>query len=441
MAQKWNLQDIRKVSGDKALPRIVPTAKTQQDIYYKAPKEESSIPEADPDVLSLDIVDGNTSKKKYIFIVSAVVLVIFMLGIAVNIMLQGAVVTIKPHTKDISVQAEFTAHKEPKTNGLAYELLTLEAEGERQVSAAGKEKVQTQSEGKLFVYNTGTTPQRLVKNTRFETKDGLIFRIKESIEVPPAKKSTDSSLTPGSVAADVFADAPGEAYNIEPTRFTVPGLKGSDQFNLIYAESTATFTGGFDGEKYIIQEDEMGTALQELHLELRNSLLAKLDESKPAGFVYYDTAIAFTFETQPPSEFGESLATIKEKAILQVPLFEIHDFASFLARETIPDYKGDMVSFSDPRTLQFSYLDPLQTVSDLRQKTELTFMLRGTTRLIWEFNTEELTKKLLGIEKDAASQVFAKYPGIKNAQVEIRPFWSSTFPKDIKNVTVNTVVE
>ena len=195
--------------------------------------------------------------------------------------------------------------------------------------------------------------QRLIKNTRFENPDGLIFRIKESVEVPVAEKDAKGALVPGVVTAEVFADGTGEPYNIPPTRFSVPGLKGTDQFKTVYGESTLTMSGGFEGDRYIINDEELETKKQELHLELRNSLLERLKTERPSGFIVFEHAVTFTFETEPATSYGNSLATIKEKAYLHVPIFKEAEFAQYLAESTIAGYESEPVRIIEPEKLVF----------------------------------------------------------------------------------------
>ncbi len=246
---------------------------------------------------------------------------------------------------------------------------------------------------------------------------------------------------PGKVVTDVFADKAGEEYNIAPSRFTVPGLKGSEQFDAIYAESSAVFTGGFDGEKYIIDEAELQTAKQQLHIELRDTLIAQLREQVPAGFILYETAITFVFESLPSTEYGDSLATIKEQARLQVPIFKAKEFATYIAEKSIPDYKDEPVYILDPSTLAFSYTDPLTAQADIAGYTSLDFTIKGTAKIIWEFDGEKLKKDLLNLQKNEATTVFSNYRAIANAEAEIRPFWVSSYPADTDEIEVVTIIK
>ena len=456
MAQKWNLQDIRPAGGRDKRLRAPRTSRPDmeertegneraehrgsQDITPRRQPEAHSKrmqEELDPDLASIDIINGRTSKRKRIIVSSVIVAVILVAGFFVNTLLGGAEILVYPKFKDITVQATFTAHKEPGANELGYELLSFEANSERQVKATGEEEVSERSTGSIFIYNEfSQSSQRLIKNTRFESPEGLIYRIDESVEIPGYTEDEDGSIVPGVITAEVFADGTGEQYNISPTRFVVPGLEGSEQYDSIYAESTDSFNGGFEGKRFIIDEAELQTAKQALHLELRDALLARLENEKPAGFVVYQEAVTFAFDTLPATEYGSNLATIKERARLQVPIFEDKEFATFLAENTVAGYEGAPVTVDDPYSLEFSYPSPTTTTSDISELTQIPFNLTGSSRVIWDFDEEQLSQDLVGLSKTALPSVLSGYPAIERAEAVVRPFWRQSFPADASEVEV-----
>ncbi len=442
MSQKWNLQDIRPAGAKKVQTRIDVTGTPRQDISARRPRVQ--VPEdmpRDPDVSTIDILDGNSEKRKRVFISITIVLVILVVGFFINTLMGGAEVIVYPKYKDVTVQATFTAKTDPQVDELSYELLTLEASGERQVTAKGEEKVSERATGKITIYNTySTAPQRLIKNTRFATPEGLVFRINESVEVPGSTKDAKGAIVPGEVAAEVFADGTGEQYNIKPTRFLLPGLAGSEQYEKIYAESIIDFTGGYEGMKFVMDEAEFKTTEQALQLELRDALLTRLEKERPAGFVLYDSAVTFHFVSLPATEYGNGMATIKEEAKLQVPIFKEAEFADYLARSTVKGFEKSPVELPNPQTLKFSYVSPTTTSSDISQNTSIEFNLRGDTRLIWTFDAEKLKADIATLSKTALPAIVNKYPAITKFEAKVKPFWKQSFPDDVKNIEVTTVV-
>ena len=443
MSQKWNLQDIRPANSHKATQRPQNIRQESNETVTNRPRPASPRREViDQDLATIDIIDGNSQKRKRVIITAIITVLILGLGYVISTVLSGADITVHPMTKDVLVQSEITAYSQPQPNELSYEILSLDASSEKQVKATGKQNVKMQASGKIFVYNTkSTAPQKLVANTRFEDSNGHIFRIKTPIEVPGATKDAQGQFVPGKVTAEVFADEPGEQYNIKPTRFTLPGLKGSEQFDNVYGESTSDFTGGFNGEKYIIDDAELQTAQQQLHLELRDTLLKQMKEKIPSGFTLYENIVTFVYETLPATEYGDSLATIKEHAVLHIPIFKNDEFASFIAKKAVPNYSGEPVYLDNPQTLNVSYTDQTVPQSDISQLPQLTFTVTGNTKIIWKFDEAKLKNDLLGIKKGDALSVLSKYTSIANGRSEVRPFWAKTLPTNPDKIVITTVLE
>ena len=85
--------------------------------------------------------------------------------------------------------------------------------------------------GMVTIINTTSRAQPLVATTRLLSSNGILFRITKSVVVPAR----------GQVRVAAAADAIGAAGDIEPTRWTIPGLSRVLQ-QLIYAESRSAMT-------------------------------------------------------------------------------------------------------------------------------------------------------------------------------------------------------
>ncbi len=468
MAQKWNLQDIvppdrarhhssrpaatpqaaparREVRRDVERPTVRPRARESATPAVEEHREEEAVPEYDETdsmVARLEVTDGRLSRMRRYIIIAFLVAVVGAIGLGVTILLSGAEVTINPKINETSVQATYDAKLQPKVGELGYELLTLEEEGERQVAATGKEDVATRAEGQITVFNAfSSTPQRLIKNTRFESPNGLIYRISDSIEIPGYKKDASGGIIPGSVKAAVFADGTGENYNIASVRFSVPGLKGGEQYDKVYAEVDAKgLAGGFEGTKFIINEDELATTRQKLQTELRDKLLSRIKTERPNGFIAYNDAITFTYESMPAQEAGDKAALVKERARLHIPLFNEQSFASFIAKSTVSSYGGEPVRIEDHSALVFSYehADPL---ADMSTQTAFSFKLAGTVKTIWEYDEAKLKEDLAGKPESTLPDILKNYPAINKAQAVVRPLWKSSFPENPDEIKVIEVVK
>lgn len=431
MEKKWNLQDI-KPSGAKRRRPDAMKARPTVSAATEAPRVEPTF--------------GRQSKKRGGFVLAVLVfLIIAGGGFLFSFLLGGAEVTVYPRHREPTVNSVFTAYKEAPAGELAYEIMTLEAEGERQVKATGEEQVATQATGDIVIYKTTTGSERLIKNTRFESSGGLIFRVTESVVVPGATKDAGGNTVPGKVTAKVFADVTGDKYNLpENTKFTVPGFKegGFDElYSAISATNEVAFSGGYEGLRFTVDEAELGSAKTSLETELRQALESRVANEKPANFVVFDSAIVFSFESLPPTESSDGQAVIKEKAKLQIPIFRDSELASYLAKATIPGYEGESVRIDDISKLSFAYSEATTTEASLDSRDKIAFQLTGAPRIVWTFDQERLKNDLLGASKTALTAILGAYPAIERAEAVVRPFWKRSFPDKIEDINIKESLE
>ena len=437
MSQKWNLQDIRPVEPKKKRP-VVPPKRVVEEEDFDDPINLNNPIEDHTE--RIPIQDGNATKKRGLLY--AVLAFVFIVGGAVllSALLGKTELTIYPEYREPNINSEFTAYPDQRNDALGYEIMTLEATSESQVAASGQIQVEELATGVIEIVKTTPGAERLITNTRFRNPDGLVFRIRESVVVPGAVTDGEGATVPGTIQAQVFADDIGEEYNLAAGQeFDIPGFEESgltELYEAIYARNAEPFTGGFAGPQYQIDESELQTARQALQLELRDNLLARVEAEKPSGFIAFPGAVAITYNQLPAVEYGEDLVTIKEQAILQIPLFLAADFGAFLAKETVPVYSGEPVRIEDPSAISFNYTSATTSSSNIANEPSLTFDLVGRPLLVWEYDVEGLKRDLAGLPKTAVNNAIGGYAGIEGARVSITPFWKRTFPENPDDIVV-----
>lgn len=428
MDKKWNLQDIKPPKRQSRPARVsMPMDETERVL----PKEP-----APQRVRS----SNSGSGKKHVWVAVLIFMVLVVVGVVVSAFIGGAKVTVFPRWREPVVNASLEAKRQATGGELAYEIITFEAEGERQVTATGQEQVTEQATGEITIYKTTSGQERLIKNTRFESSDGAVFRITESAVVPGATTDSEGKSVPGSVTAKIFAEEAGPKYNLPAgTRFSVPGFRENDLtdlYNAIYAENASAIAGGFDGPRYIVDDNEMQTALGSLRGELKEALVQRVDKEKPAGFSVLQSSYTYTYTTLPGEAVGEGQVKIKEKVSLKVPLFKDDLLAAFIAKSVIPGYENEPVRIENVGALSFEYVDQAMLESDLASKESISFRLTGKPRLIWVYDAEQLKKDLAGAPKTAINTVLGGYPAIEKATATIRPFWARSFPDYSADITI-----
>ena len=271
---------------------------------------------------------------------------------------------------------------------------------------------------------------RSITNTRFETPEGKIYRIRKPIVVP-GKTSTG----PGSIVATVYADEPGEDYNIGITDFTVPGFEGTPRFEGFYAKSKTAMTGGFEGVRKVLPENEKEVIRTRLQSSLENDLRTAVLGQIPETFVSSPNVQFVTFESLP-QESEDTLVVLREKGTIHALLFDSTTLATFIAQNTLGDIENSSVDIYDMKNLSITPVAPEDPAISIWEQDEFEIAVSGSVTLIWDVDTSAVAENLAGSSKEATDMILSAFPGIDTAHVSIRPFWKSTYPEDSAEIAV-----
>lgn len=365
-------------------------------------------------------------------------IVIIVLVLAFSLLFSGAKVSITPKQNKTLIDARFVAALDGVAGELAYEIMTIEKIDSKKIKAAGREEIEEKASGRIVIFNDfNTSSQRLIKNTRFETPEGLVYRINRSVIVP-GQKTENGEKVPGSIEVTVYADEAGDKFNIGLTDFIVPGFKGSPRFDSFYARSKTPMTGGFIGEKLTADPADVEKARSEIHTDLKDQLLNEAFSQSPDEFYLFEDAIFVEFESQPQVEAGDEVEVI-EKAILYGVLFNKEKFASHMAENTLAAFDEGSVEIVDISTLTVKSYQK----EDARpwEDEEFEFTINGNAHIVWTFDEEKLKNDLSGRAKAALPTVLSGYPSIEQAEVVLRPFWKRSFPDKVSKIKIEIVLD
>ena len=372
----------------------------------------------------------------FIWIVGIVstVAVIFVVGNYFS----DAELRITPMTKSVSIDSNFVAKPKADDKSISYSSVVLNKEKELLVPADSEKSVELSASGKIIIYNNySVTSQRLVKNTRFETPDGLIYKIHDSITIP-GKTTTQGKVTPGSVTVTVYAESAGAEYNIGLTDFTIPGFKSnSARFTGFYARSKTPMTGGKIGKVKSISDNKMVEAKARLEGQMKQDFLAEAKLKLTADKIFYDDAYRVSFEdsTIVGESTGDSVK-IKERGVFTAFFFAKDEIARAIASSTIATYDGSPVTLANADDLIFSFNNKSEYSATSIGPINLN--LKGSAKLVWQFDEAKLKADLIGKKKSSLSEVISKYPQIIKVSTIIRPIWNNSFPGSPSKITIIT---
>lgn len=416
-----------------ASPAPEPEERSIRDFKPSAARVRLQSPSR-PDMRSDEMVAPRRRSRIGIWIAALIALLV-LIGLAVLVMLPSTSITIVPRTHVVPFDASTPLTAYPAgsaaTGTIPYTVVTQVFEDSSVVQASGTEQAEEKATGTVTVYNEySDQPVRLIKNTRFQSPTGLIYRIPASVDVPGRK-----GTTPGSVSVTVFADQTGPDYNIGATdKFTLPGLKGTpEMFEKVYAKSTQAFTGGFSGQRPAVS----ASVLDASRAEIRGRLTEKaqqLAQTAPQGSLAFAGLTAVNFETLPPVNEPGGGVRVTERATVAMPVFQMEAFAKAIAQSVSADAENQSVSvrFTDGTSAQA--VGPLNA-ADLGQQT-ITFTINGRGQIIWNVNAAELTEALAGREESAFETIIQGFPSVEEARARITPFWRKSFPTSPAKIDV-----
>ena len=369
-----------------------------------------------------------------IAILSLVVVVLATL----SIFFVRADIDIRPKQQKISLNATFSAVKDNVPDALVYQLITVSRTLGKQVPATGSEHVDKKSSGIIVVYNNySTASQKIIKNTRFQSPDNLIYRIPNDITVP-GRTVKNNNTVPGSIEVTVFADMPGEKYNIDLVDFTIPGFKGDPRFKEIYARSKTKMTGGFSGDVKKVSPADETQASQAIEKDLKDKIIVDVAKQIPEGFILYDGGAFFTFETLPQTNTGDNTVTLNEKVTLQGFMFNKKALAREIAKKAIPTSGTNEIELTDLPKLSFDIPGRDSIIPDA--VSSVTFTLKGETLAIWGYDEKKLKNDLAGQLRKNLNQILTNYPQIENARASVTPFWKRSFPENPDKINIKRVL-
>ena len=356
---------------------------------------------------------------------------VLVLGFIVFNLFSGATLTYAAKSADITLNKDiYTATKEAGEDGLPFSVIKLSGEKGVNVKANGEEQVSEKASGRIIVYNNGSSnSERLIKNTRFETPDGKIYRIQEDITIP-GKTASGA----GSIEVTVYADKAGAEYNTGLTDFTVPGLKGDPRYSTIYARSKTPMTGGLVGLAKRVSQGDMENAKNNLEASLKEDLVNQAIAQVPGDFILYPNLVSITFSDLPQTNAENGEVTINRSAEFSGVIFKKSDLNEFLGQRKLEGAIPAPVELSDLSSLQAAFAG--ESNVNLLEASSIQVELSGNLKAESVVDENSLKSKLRGSAKSSLDDILREFPSIENASLVVRPFWKSAVPDETEKIKI-----
>jgi len=346
------------------------------------------------------------------FIILTIILIFFLIYIA----LSRATIIISPKEETVMADLLVTVKEfNLKDNDIFGRFATTTVSGEGLfISGTEMEQAPGIAGGTVMIYNKAGNNQILIATTRILSESGVLFRLKNKVVVPAG----------GSVVGEIYADKEGESGNIEPTKFTIPGLS-SDLQKKIYAESKEPITGGLVGISALSDQDlEDSTAkLKEtLILQVSDDLRKSLNvDGQFDGMAFFGKVVKKETKTGvgAPNEF-------KLYMTLDVVGVAYSDALKKEAEKTLKDMIASDKVLLSSNTQEMKPI--VEKYNSIEGYANLKVSLIGKT-IINEESPILDRSKLAGKSKDEVKDYLSKYAGIEGVEIRFFPFWLSSVPQ------------
>lgn len=298
--------------------------------------------------------------------------------------------------------------------------------------ATGKKQVSDKARGKIIIYNSySSDPQPLVKDTRFMSPDGKIFRLAKSITVPGAK-ITEGKIVPSSIESGVVADQPGQDYNIGPVKqFTIPGFKNTPKYQAFYAESKDSMSGGFVGEIAYPTDGDIKAAKNSISQTLESGLKTAVYSQIPPEFKILDGASQFSVTSQTVNSQvdKDNNFSVFAEGQMTVVAFKEEDLKNILTQRALNEEGPD---FGIVKNIELNY----GLARTDFQNGKLSFLADVKILLGHNIDIASLKDKLLGQSEANMKKTILSTASLESVTVSLWPFWVKNVPANLNKIKV-----
>ncbi len=347
------------------------------------------------------------------------------------------VLNLEPNTRIVNLETEFRVWDQTKEinfdeNILPGQILTDEHSATQTFMVSGEKTEEQKATGIIRVYNAENPPREihLRATTRFLSSNGVYFRTPEGISLPPAKIES-GRLVPSWVDVSVEAMDPGESSNIGQTKFSVPGLLGTDLYDKIYGESFEDMTGGEIIAYSEVTSSDLRQAEESLKFDLVNNLISTLGSEEEKLVILPEAIETQDLISEASSEVGDLEESFEYHLGIegQALVFSEDDLRQLLDQVVIEKVGQEYLIvpdslYFDYRVLSFDSDDHLLRVN-----------LKFSAEVYRDLALDQWPDKLSALTKTEMKNLLLSDDRLSAFQFRLTPFWLRKLPRPEKIIT------
>lgn len=306
-------------------------------------------------------------------------------------------------------------------------------------SATGSANNSNKAQGTITIFNEQTAPQAMIPS-RFQAVSGKIYWTQANIVVPGATKQGDTQV-PGKIEALVVANDAGSGSELvcsidAPCRLTVPAWKGTEKFQKIYGQSSASITAGLGEGAKVVTADDLKAAEADLRADLKVAALANLSDKLAAGLRLINESASFDYQELAADKAvgaGADSFSLNGKVKAMVIAVSNDDVVTFVDETVQSRVADDKRTYLD--TVEVSFKD---VVADI-EKGEVRMVIAAKEEVGWRLSEAELTESFRGKSLEALYGIDFVKEKIADIDVKFWPIWVNSIPTRASriNFTIN----
>lgn len=404
------------------------------------------------------------------FLAFILVLSLGLFLVITYIALPGATVYVKPKFDNIEYTVNITLADKRKNQTLlsqnephviaSEEIMTVTKQT-KVFNTTSKHFDGVNAQGFITIVSDSDDEWPLKRETRFQTQDGLVFRIKEGVFVPAKTVDEEGNETLGTYTAAVEADPfdiydhpIGDRGNIGPAKFMIPGLSEFNQ-KILWGESSVSMEGGITRYQRVVEEEDIESAKKQIqdnltlmaredlntHIEEMNKLnhtnLVLLDDQRYLKTDLQELRISDDLEGSLREKF-EVFAQIEAKGVA----YDFDELFAILRKELKTRTHPDMQIKDDsirPESITFESVSE----DDVLGQIKITATIKGIQEYVIDSSLQaglrfsnKLKERIVGLTVEEAESYVGNLPEVDEVEIKFWPIWLSRVPRIADNIEV-----
>lgn len=441
--QKRKKRKVREKAREKAKERVMRRRKRTADKLARKSEQRRSreIKKVERERREKKATAGLFPFSRMVFVLGALIVVVVVVFVVLTLKSKMTLIlTFAQENVTIEDEIEVNINNieiSVENKVIPGKFFEIEKEKWEMFASTGSVEENVKAEGVIKVYNAHNPPRPvlLVEKTRFlSSGGGKIFRAIERIYLPPATIQ-GGKVVPSVTEVQVVANGAGKEYNIEPSKFSVPGLAGTALYYTVSGESEEKMYGGAENIITKVTEEDLKNAKIELASILKNSAIVALKRKVSSGFVLDESA---TIEEEIETTCFKTAETI-------TPDFNCYGKIKLkgLAFKT-EDLKNITLGFllaTKPSSKELRE-ESLEISSGIKGEAiragKMVLSVSAEVKSFEQLNQDLLFYQVYGKKAENIRRVILdNFPQIEKVELRFWPFWIKRAPKNIERIKIN----